>query len=235
MSQRQREPHRLPFHARCSRFAVSSIELSLRPVVSVEIAALGAEASIAATLWARADAAFQYPAFNALPGFYQSPTTSRPALMHAGSCTTPHLLRYAVTAGVRDIEASAKIDFNLGTALGVGLLSSYVVKAQYSGQVTAPEPYSLVTGCLIRATQDQTVTATITLTTVRDPQQQTNIREHEGHSVAIRMRALCRELICACVFVLRFALSLRICVPCRRRLCTRSPSTCCLTCRLRCL
>lgn len=189
-------------------FAVSSIELSLRPVVSVEIALLGAEASITATLWARADAAFQYPAFSALPGFYQSPTTSRPALVHAGSCTTPHLLRYSVTAGVRGIEASAKIDFNLGTALGVSLLSSYVVRADYSRQLIAPiEPYSLVTGCLIRATQADTVTATITLTTVRDRQQQTSFREHEGGQRDNKKSSPApRADRCVCVCLLRFAL-----------------------------
>jgi hypothetical protein len=141
------------------------LKISLKPTVGVKLDPLGAEASVSAAFWVRGDAAFQYPAFSSLSSSYESPLTTRPALFHLGSCTAPHLLRYAVTAGVSDIIASASIDFNLDTVLGMGTRSGWSVQKFYSLPLPDVEPYSLVSGCFFQVNNDA-LTATFTISMV---------------------------------------------------------------------
>ena len=93
-----------------------AMEIMLRPAIKVGIAHV-AYAVLSADTFLRVDGSFRYPPFPALSTSYQLPSPVPASLIKFGSCATPHLVRYGVTAGVRDVSLTPVIDLDIGSTI----------------------------------------------------------------------------------------------------------------------
>ena len=103
-----------------SAAAQVGMEIMLRPSIKVGISHV-ANVALSAEAFLRVDGSFKYPPFAALPTPYQLPSPVPASLSKYDSCTTPHLLRYGVTTGVRNVSLTPQIDFDLAGTIDSSL------------------------------------------------------------------------------------------------------------------
>ena len=92
------------------------LEIALKPMLQIGIAHV-AYAALSTDAFIRFDAIGKYPPFPALASSYQLPSPVPASLSSIGSCTSPHLVRYGVTASLRNANLEAVIDQNIGSSI----------------------------------------------------------------------------------------------------------------------
>ena len=124
------------------------MEIMLRPAIKIAVAHV-AYAVLSADTFLRVDGSFQYPPFPVLSSPYQLPSPMPASLNNVGSCTAPHLVRYGVTAGVRNVALAPTIDINIGSAID-NVLKSLDYKYVFTPIVLLQlRQEQIVSGCLL--------------------------------------------------------------------------------------
>jgi hypothetical protein len=114
-----------------------------------------AYAVLSADAFLRVDGSFQYPPFPALSESYRLPAPIPAPSFTFGSCTTPHLLRYGVIAGVRNMILQPIFDLDIGSSI-----SSYLrfidSKVPLTPKVMLDlKQVQIVSGCLLPMSASQ--------------------------------------------------------------------------------
>lgn len=124
----------------------ASAEIALIPIVKVGLAHV-AYAILTVQTYVDVNASASFPPFEPLSVPYQLPSPAPGALLHYGSCTEKHLVRYGVIAGWRTGSVSLALQEDLA-----GAISSELSQFDYSytfGSLSFPdERWQIVSGCL---------------------------------------------------------------------------------------